>query len=54
MQLGCVAVVRFYACNEHVTLNGSKPACLQRIMNVIREKYSNSTVNTFERCSDSS
>jgi hypothetical protein len=54
MQLGCVAVVRFYACNEHVTNSGSKPAYLQRIMNMIREKYPNSTVNAFERCSDSS
>jgi hypothetical protein len=54
MPLGCVAVVRFYACNEHATISGSMPACLQRIMNVIREKYSNSTVNAVERCSDSS
>lgn len=54
MQLGCVAVVRFYACNEHVTISGSRPACLQRTMNVIQEKYPDGTVNDCERCSDSS
>jgi hypothetical protein len=45
-------VAQFYACNKQITISSSQPACLQRILKVIRAKYPNDTVKAFERCSD--